>query len=126
LSNSFSAGVVKLLFGRIVTQLVNFITTPIISRLFLPEYFGVRQIFISISSITVSVSSLRYELTIPLGKDRKDAISSFILSTSLTFIFSILSFILVFFFMIKLVDGLILQNYHFFYGFCHYLSLLVV
>jgi lipopolysaccharide exporter len=81
--------------SRIVTQSISFVTSPIITRLFLPEYFGIRQIFMSLSSIIISVSCLRYELSITLGKDKREAISSFIISFVLTLFFTLLTTTLV-------------------------------
>ena len=95
LSDSFGSNVAKLLSSKILTQSVSIITAPIIARLFLPEHFGIRQIFMSITSVVVAISGLRYELTIPLGKDDKEAISSFTLSSLLTTFFSLLALALI-------------------------------
>ena len=88
LSNSFSANVVKLSSSKIATQIMSLVSIPIIARLFLPEHFGTVQIFGSISSVIVVVACLRYELSIPLGKDEDEVFASFTLSLFFTSIFA--------------------------------------
>ena len=74
MSASFGTNVLKLLTSKIATQAIVFITTPIIARIYLPEHFGTVQLFSSISGIFVVISCLRYELSIPLGKDKSEVI----------------------------------------------------
>jgi len=95
LSASFGTNVLKLLSSRIATQAISFITAPIIARIFLPEHFGTVQLFSSISGVIVVISCLRYELSIPLGRDKNEVMASFIISVISTFVITLLSFILV-------------------------------
>ena len=89
MSKSIGVNVVKLLSSRVVAQVLAFITAPIIARLFLPEHFGVRQIFGSIATVITVITCFRYELSIPLGKDEKEASASFTLSLFFTLIFTL-------------------------------------
>ena len=95
MSKSIGINVVKLLSSRIAGQVVTFVTAPIIARLFSPEHFGVRQIFSSIAGVIVVITCLRYELSIPLGKNEKEASASFILSLFFTLIFTLVVLLLV-------------------------------
>ena len=97
MNKSLESNVAKLLSSRVATQAISFVTAPIIARLYLPEYFGIRQIFMSLSSLIIVVSCLRYELSIPLGKDKREAITGFVLSLIFTSFFSLLSLVLVLF-----------------------------
>ena len=87
---SLGHNVLKLLSSKVATQVIALVTAPIIARLFLPEHFGVRQIFGSIATVIAAITCLRYELSIPLGKDEKEASASFTLSLFFTLIFTLL------------------------------------
>lgn len=93
---SIGRNVAKLTSGRIAAQAIVFVTAPIIARLFLPEHFGILQIFVSIVSVVGVVTCLRYELSIPLGKDKKEVSASFVLSLFFAFIFTLVTLAVVF------------------------------
>ena len=93
---SIGRNAVKLTSSRIAAQAVAFITAPIIARLFLPEHFGVRQIFVSTASVVGVVTCLRYELSIPLGKDKKEVRASFVLSLFFALIFTLMALAVMF------------------------------
>ncbi|MGB9595411.1 MAG: oligosaccharide flippase family protein [Candidatus Poribacteria bacterium] len=95
MSTSFGTNVLKLLTSKIITQAISFITAPIIARIYLPEHFGIVQLFTSINGVIVVISCLRYELSIPLGKDKNEVMSSFMISIISVFMVSLLSFALV-------------------------------
>jgi lipopolysaccharide exporter len=95
LSASFGTNVLKLLSSKIATQAINFITAPIIARIFLPEHFGTVQLFSSISGVIIVISCLRYEFSIPLGRDKNEVMASFIISVISTLAITLVSFILI-------------------------------
>ena len=70
---SFGRDVGKLVSGTVIAQAVGICLTPIITRIFSPEIYGVASVFLSIISILLIISCLRYELAIMLPKDDKDA-----------------------------------------------------
>jgi O-antigen/teichoic acid export membrane protein len=76
LSASFGTNVLKLLSSKIASQAITFVTAPIIARIFLPEHFGTVQLFSSISGVIVVISCLRYELSIPPGRDKNEVMAS--------------------------------------------------
>jgi len=86
---ALGANVIKLLSSRIAAQIIAFVTAPIIARLFSPDDFGIRQIFMSIAGVVSVITCLRYELSIPLGRDKKEASASFTLSLFFTLIFTL-------------------------------------
>lgn len=87
---SIGRNVIKLTSSRLAALVLSFITAPIIARLFLPEHFGILQIFVSIASVIIVITCLRYELSIPLGVNKKKSCASFILCLLFTLIFTLL------------------------------------
>lgn len=53
-------------------QLVLVLASPLLTRLYTPEQFGVLAIFSSMLGVIVVVSSLRYELAIPLPRSQQN------------------------------------------------------
>jgi O-antigen/teichoic acid export membrane protein len=76
---AFGKDVGKLVSGTVVAQVVGICLTPIITRIFSPEIYGVASVFISIVSIITVIACMRYELAILLPKDDKDAGAVFLL-----------------------------------------------
>jgi len=106
--SSFAENVFKLLTGNVVAHGLVLIVTPILTRLFAPDAFGVAALFASIASILGAVSCLRYELAIMLPKDDGEAAN--LLSVSVCFV-SIVSMITAF--LIYLSDDVILHMLNF-------------
>ena len=69
----FSANVLKLITGSVFSQSLGILVAPIVTRLFLPEAFGIAAIFISMTSLIGSIACLRYELSIMLPESDEDA-----------------------------------------------------
>lgn len=69
----FGKDVGKLVSGTVIAQVVAICLTPIITRIFSPEIYGVASVFFSIVTIITVFSCLRYELAILLPEDDKDA-----------------------------------------------------
>lgn len=101
---ALGGNIAKLFFGKVAGQLVILIAAPIIARIFLVEDFGVFQIFLSIFSIMAVLVCFRYELSIPLGSTKKDAIECFIISIIGTIITTLFTFTMVVFFRVKIAQ----------------------
>jgi O-antigen/teichoic acid export membrane protein len=67
--------VLKLAGGTAGSQVITVAATPIITRLYGPESFGVLATFASILALLNVVSSLRYELAIAVPEDDDEAIT---------------------------------------------------
>ncbi|MCP4402613.1 MAG: oligosaccharide flippase family protein [bacterium] len=80
MSRSITRNIATLLSSRVAAQAVMLISTPLITRLFLPEHFGLMQIFESIAMPLIMIAGLRYEQSIPLGQSDREASASFLLS----------------------------------------------
>lgn len=89
--STFLSNVLKLVSGSIIAQLIGIILIPIVTRLYLPEDFGVFQLFLSISSVIVVFSALSYEHAILLPKEDDDSATIVVLCLILILIISFLT-----------------------------------
>ncbi len=95
---SFLKNVSVLLAGNTIAQVIPFLFSPIISRLYTPEDFGFMGLVYGTIAMTLSpILNLRYEQAVILPKDDRKSISlinvSFISSLGLTVLFIIVSII---------------------------------
>ena len=67
--------------GNIIAQALPILVTPILTRIYTPEDFGVLALFLAITSILGSIVNGRYELAIGLPKTDDDAINIAALAT---------------------------------------------
>ena len=77
-----------MLTGNMIAQLIPLLITPILSRLFSVEEFGVFALYSSIATFFMVIAAGRYETAILLPKEDKDAVNilalSFLILTGLT------------------------------------------
>ena len=71
----FSVDVLKIISGTTIAQIITIISSPIITRIYGPEIFGIFTLFMSIVSILAVLSCLRYENAILLPKSDDEAIN---------------------------------------------------
>jgi len=92
--SKFSRNVLTLMTGTTIAQVIPITISPVLTRLYSPEDFGVFALFTAISSIFASIASGRYELAIMLPKKDEDAINifalGFLISSSISLILLIL------------------------------------
>ena len=81
--------------GTTIAQAIPIAISPILTRIYTPEDFGVFALFIAISAIFSSIVNGRYELAIMLPKKDEDAINIFALSFIITASVSLMLLILV-------------------------------
>jgi len=72
-SNRFLRSILTLSSGTAASQVILIMVTPILTRFYMPKDFGVFAVFAASLSIMVVVSALRYELAIPLPRNRRSA-----------------------------------------------------
>ncbi|TCP24919.1 O-antigen/teichoic acid export membrane protein [Scopulibacillus darangshiensis] len=77
-------------------QLILFIISPVLSRIYGPIDFGVMAIFTSAIAIIGVNSSFRYELAILLPEDDKEALHVVVLALILNFLLTLLLFVFLF------------------------------
>lgn len=78
--SEFSRNVLTLMIGTTIAQAIPISLSPILTRMYTPEDFGVLALFMAITSVFGSISSARYELAIMLPIKDEDAINIFALS----------------------------------------------
>lgn len=73
--SEFSRNVLTLMTGTTIAQAIPIAITPILTRLYTPEDFGVLALFLAITAILGSIANARYELAIMLPEEDEDAIN---------------------------------------------------
>lgn len=96
-----SSGLIKNILlvtgGTAIGQIINSLSIPIITRIYPPDEYGLLSVFSSLLLI-FSFSSFKYELAIPIARDKDKADMLFILSSGVLTVFSILITIVLFIF----------------------------
>jgi O-antigen/teichoic acid export membrane protein len=96
--DSFSKNVITLLTGTTLAQAIPIAVAPILTRIYTPDDFGLFALYVAISSIVGIMATGRYELTIMLPKNERDAANLFIVSILVTHLVSLVLLGVVFFF----------------------------
>ena len=108
LKSDFLRNAFTLITGTIIAQALPIAISPILSRMYSPEDFGVLALFMSIIVVFGSVANARYEMAIIIPKSEKDAISIFLLGLIISVVLSLLLLIVVIVFhnpILKLLDN---------------------
>ena len=105
--SKFLANVIKLGSATILGQILGFIVTPILSRLYTPADFGIYQLFLSIMVFIAIISSLSYYGAINLPKKHEDGAGIVLLCLFLIVITSL--FTTIFFFVFSGYIGQVLN-----------------
>lgn len=80
--------------GTIIVQIISTLISPVLSRLYTPEDYGLLAVFISCLSVLSVICCFRYELAILIPKKNSDAVSLLKLSLIIASLFSILILII--------------------------------
>lgn len=92
--SQYKKNVLVMIVGRTIAQAIPILLTPLLTRIYSPEDFGIFGVFVAIIAIVAMISNGRYCLSIVLPRDEDKAKRLFILSTVLT-IFTTIAFALV-------------------------------
>jgi lipopolysaccharide exporter len=90
-SSAFGVDVLTLVTGTTLAMFITILASPIITRLYGPEAFGLVALFVSIIGIFSSIACFRYECAIMLPQSDKEAANVLGLCMILVAFFSILS-----------------------------------
>lgn len=94
--SEFSRNVLTLMTGTTIAQAIPIATSPILTRIYTPEDFGVFALYMAIASIISVIATGRYEMAIMLPKNEKDVKSIvkliMILLSTMTFIILLIVF----------------------------------
>lgn len=80
IKSEFLKSVMLLTSGTFLAQLVSYLATPVITRLFSPDEIGELGVFLRITAFITAVATARYELSLPLPKKDQHAFQLFRLS----------------------------------------------
>lgn len=79
-SANFSLDVFKLVSGTTIAQVLGVLVSPILTRIYKPDAFGVFAVFTSITTVFSVIACLRYELAVMLPEQNEDAANVLALS----------------------------------------------
>jgi O-antigen/teichoic acid export membrane protein len=102
--SEFSKNVLTLMTGTTIAQVIPIAISPILTRLYTPEDFGVFALFISIVSIFGSIANGKYELAVMLPKKDEDAINIFALGFLINITLSLILLLIVIIFHNDIVE----------------------
>lgn len=91
----FARSVTLLAGGSAIGQAITVLVSPILTRLYSPDEFGVLGVYASILGVITVVASLRYEYAIPLSEDDATAANIFALCFALLLGMTALSWLVV-------------------------------
>lgn len=92
--SSFLKNLLTLLTGSVIAQALPILFSPILTRIYTPEDFGLLAVFMSLTSIFGTIANARYEMAVLLPKKETEAINIVSLGTIISTSLSI--FLLVF------------------------------
>lgn len=84
--------------ASVLSRLIGMLSIPIITRLYSPSDMGVLSAFISITSVLLAFSTLRYSVAIPLPRTQGYALNASVLCLGVLSVVFIISFIITYFF----------------------------
>jgi len=108
IKSEFSRNVLTLMTGTTIAQAIPIAISPILTRIYTPEDFGVFALFLAITGVFSVIASGRYELALMLPRKEEDAINIFSLGMIIILLLTIFLFLFIFLLHEYLLD--ILQN----------------
>lgn len=84
--SSFRGDVLRLVSGTGLAQMITLLASPVIARMYIPEFFGVTALFVSITTVISVMASLRYDLAIVLPESDREAANILGLSLLITLV----------------------------------------
>ncbi|WP_457561872.1 lipopolysaccharide biosynthesis protein [Caminibacter pacificus] len=94
--SEFTKNVLTLMTGTTIAQAIPILISPILTRLYSPENFGIFALFASTVSLLSIIAGGRYEGAIIISKTLRESIYVLILTIFVSLIFSIFLFIIIF------------------------------
>lgn len=102
--SSFVKNVAIMASGTAGAQIISVALSPIITRLYGPEAFGIMGTFTALTRVIIPVAALTYPVAIVLPKDDKNAKGVIKLSLYITFIIASITALFILFFQNSIVD----------------------
>ncbi|ABV66947.1 O-antigen translocase [Aliarcobacter butzleri RM4018] len=98
MKSEFSKNIITLMTGTTIAQAIPIAISPILTRIYTPEDFGIFAIYLAITSIIAVIATGRYEMAIMLPKEEKNVKSILKLIIILLSIVTFVTFLIVFIF----------------------------
>ena len=95
--STYAKNVLTLMTGTGLAQAIPIAISPILTRIYSPEEFGVFALYMAIASVLTVIVTGRYELAIILPEDNKDAVNILALSLCLSVVISFLLLLVIVF-----------------------------
>lgn len=89
--SAFFKSILLLTSGSVVSQFIVLLGLPIIARIYSPDDFGLFAIFSATSGVLLTVSSLRFEISIPLARTWRNAKQIFSISVGINVMLALAS-----------------------------------
>ena len=96
--NQFVKNVITLMTGTSIAQAIPIALSPILTRIYSPQEFGLFALYVGLATILGVVATGRYELAIMLPEDDDDALQIVGLSSLISLIVSVVVLLMVLFF----------------------------
>ncbi|NQY25945.1 MAG: oligosaccharide flippase family protein [Piscirickettsiaceae bacterium] len=96
--SEFTRNVLTLMTGSAIAQAIPVAISPILTRIYTPEDFGVFALYIAITALVSVIATGRYELAIMLPQKEDDAKKLVLLSIMITTLISVITLFIVFFY----------------------------
>lgn len=104
--SQYKKHVIVMVVGRVIAQALPILITPLLTRIYSPEEFGIFAIYSSVVSLIAMLSNGRYCLSIILPKDREMAKYLVILSSFLTIFATVIFYIITLIFGVRIFEAL--------------------
>lgn len=98
LKSEFTRNVLTLMTGNTIAQAIPIAISPILTRIYSPEDYGLLALYMSVFAIASTAATAKYELAIMLPKKDSDAFNLFVLSILISFFVGFITLLIVFFF----------------------------
>ena len=108
--SKFSRNVLTLMTGTTIAQAIPIAISPILTRIYTPEDFGIFALYISVVSFVAIVVTARYELAIVLPQKNEDAINILALSLFIMSVIVLITLLLILFFKESLLNLLNVES----------------
>ena len=114
--STFAKSVAMISGSTVIAQILSLVFTPIITRIYNPEEYGILTVYTSILGLIAIIASLKYEWGIPIAEDDKTALNVMAWSFVVLIFFVILVFVTFFFLgesILNLLNANVLLNYRY-------------
>jgi len=105
--SKFTRNIATLVTGTAMAQAIPLALSPILTRLYTPEDFGVLATYMSIAAVATVLVSLKYDVAIIIPEKDDDSLNITALSIVIACIVSVFIFLITFFFNTKIATFLI-------------------